>query len=434
MRKFQRNPVFQNAFWIVACKVAQSCLNLIVGMMTARYLGPSNYGLISYAVSVTAFFLPIMQLGLRSTLVQEIINDPQKEGQILGTTFIMTVSSALLSFAGLVAFAMIANKGEHVTVIVCALYGISLFPQALELIQYWFQAKLLSKYASVVSLIAYAVVSLYKISLLASGKNVYWFAIAQSIDSLLIALILIWIFRRKSGQKLSFSANRGRQMFHVSKYYIVSGMMVTVFAHTDSIMLKLMINESATGFYTAAVSCAAITSFIFGAIIDSARPAVLESKKIGSIEFEKNMKRLICVVIYLSLLQCVLITVCAAPIVKILYGDAYHPAVAPLRLIVWYTTFSYLGAVRNIWILAEGQQHYLWIINLLGALLNVLMNAVLIPFMGCMGAALASVATQFFTNVIVGFFIQPIRPFNTLLLEGAKPGCVIEILRQLRRG
>ena len=77
-----------------------------------------------------------------------------------------------------------------------------------------------------------------------------------------------------------------------------------------------------------------------------------------------------------------------------MYGAEYIAAVAPLRLIVWYISFSLFGSIRNIWILAEEKQQYLWRINLCGAVANVVINAILIPIWGIMGAAFASLVTQ----------------------------------------
>ena len=411
----------KNASWIVGCKIVQAVLSLIVGMQTARYLGPSNYGLISYAASVTAFFIPIMQLGLRSTLVQELISNPEKEGQTLGTALVMNLISALACIAGIAAFTAVANRGERDTIIICTLYATNLIFQALEMIQYWFQAKLISKYTAIISVASYTVASVYKIYLLIRQKSVYWFAISQAIDYAIIAVCLIIIYLRKDTQKLAFSPKRGMEMFRTSKYYIVSSMMVTIFGHTDSIMLKLMLGESATGFYTAAVTCAGCTSFVFGAIIDSMRPAILESRKTSQTEFEQQMKQLVSVVVWIALAQSVAFTILSKWIVVFLYGEAYGEAANALRIVTWYSAFSYLGAVRNIWILAEYRHKYLWIVNLSGALGNVLLNALLIPILGVQGAALASVLTQLLTNVGMGFLIPAFRPYNSLLLGGMNP-------------
>ena len=396
-------------------------LNLIISMLTARYLGPANFGVINYAASIVAFMLPIMQLGLRSTLVYELIQKPDEEGKILGTALMMNMISAFLCIASIGAFVSIANHDEKDTIIVCILYSINLIFQALEMCQYWFQKNLLSKYSSLISLAAYVVVSLYKIYLLITHKNIYWFAIAQAIDYALIAIALLIAYKKIGGQKFSISFKCGKEMLAKSKYYIISGMMVTLFTQTDRLMIKNMIGDAATGYYSAAVMCAGMASFVFAAIIDSMRPVILESKKQSIQSFELNVSRLFSIVFYMSLIQCVFMTVLAKPIILVLYGKDYLSSVDTLRLIVWYVTYSYIGQVRNIWILAEGKQKYLWRINLAGAVLNVLINVLLIPVWGIMGAALASFVTQFFTNFLLGFIIKPIRDCNRLMIKGISP-------------
>ena len=108
-------------------------------------------------------------------------------------------------------------------------------------------------------------------------------------------------------------------------------------------------------------------------------------------------------------------------IIHILYGAKYYDAISALRIIVWYTTFSYLGSVRNIWILAYEKQKYLWVINLSGAVANIAINCALIPAMGINGAAAASLITQIFTNVIIGYILPPIRANNMIMIGGLNP-------------
>jgi O-antigen/teichoic acid export membrane protein len=213
-----------------------------------------------------------------------------------------------------------------------------------------------------------------------------------------------------------------------SKFYIISGLMVTIFQNTDHVMLKLMLGQAENGYYTTAVTCAGLTTFVFAAIVDSARPAVLASRKESVQKFEHNMSRTYCVMIWLALAQSVAFTLLASPIVRILYGDEYLSAIPVLRVVVWYTSFSCMGSVRNIWILAEGKQSVLWIINLIGALMNVVLNFLLIPAWGTIGAAAASVFTQLFTNFVVGFLIPSIRDNNRLLLRGLNPKLLAEFL------
>ena len=130
-----KNKVLKNASWIIGCKILQMFLTLLVGIFTARYLGPSNYGLINYAASIVAFFSPIMQLGFSATLVQEFINQPKKEGTILGTALVLNILSSIACICGVCAFCMIANAGETETIVICLLYSLTLFFQASEMTQ-----------------------------------------------------------------------------------------------------------------------------------------------------------------------------------------------------------------------------------------------------------------------------------------------------------
>jgi len=401
-------------------------------MYTARYLGPSNYGLISYASSVVAFVTPIMQLGLSSTLVQEFIADPESEGNLLGTSLVLNIISAIACIVGVVTFTYIANPGEKVTLIVCSLYSLTLVFQASEMTRYWFQAKLLSKYPSLVSLIAYTVVSIYKIFLLITGKSIRWFAITHVIEACIISVLLFIIYIRVGGKRLRFSLSLGKKMLSKSKYYIIAGMMMVIYQQTDRIMLKLMLDESATGYYSAALSCIGMSGFVFSAILDTARPTILESKKESQEVYERRIILLSSVIVMISLLQSVGMTIFAKPLIWIIYGEQYFPAIPVLKLAVWYVAFGYIGSVRNIWILAEEKQRFLWIVDLSGAACNVLCNFLFIPALGVCGAALASMVTQFFANVILCFAMKTTRDCGILILKGLHPRRVTELIGILK--
>lgn len=423
-----QSKILKNASWIIACRVMQSLISLVIGMITARYLGPSNYGVISYVSSVVAFALPIMQLGLSHTLVKEFIQTPEREGEILGTALVINILSGLVSIVGSVSFVAIVNAGETETILVCALYSLMLVFQATEMTQYWFQSKLLSKYPSIASLIAYVLVAFYKIYLLVTQKNVTWFALSHVLECFLISVILVTVYVRLGGQRLSFSWRLGREMLSRSKYYIIPGVMVMIFQHTDRVMIKLMMGETETGFYSAAITCTGISSFVFSAVIDSMRPMILEAKAQNRELYEKRMMQLYCMVSSISLAQGIVITVFSKPLVHLLYGAEYAPAASILAVAIWQVAFSYYGSVRNVWILAEGKQKYLLAINVSGAMANVLLNLALIPLWGGVGAAVASLVTQFFTNVIIGFIFKPIRRNNYLMIKSLHPKVLIEML------
>lgn len=427
----ENNRIIKNASWIIACKIGQSVLSLIVTMLTARYLGPSNYGIINYAAAIVAFVAPIVGMGFGNILVIELVEKPDNEGGVVGTALVSSLFVAIFGIIGTISFSMITNINETETVIVCSLYSVVLLFQGAELIQYWFQKKYLSKYYSIISLVAFAVTSAYKVFLLATGKSIYWFAISNSIDYALILLVATIVYKKLGGQKLSFSLTSAKQMFSRSKHYILSNMMIVIFTQTDRIMLKMMAGVTATGYYSAAATCAGMFNFVFAAIIDSGRPTIFENLKKSRNRFEHSVESLYSVVIYSTLLLSLAITIFATPIIHIIYGSQYDPAINALRIAAWFLPFSFIGSVRNVWILATSNQKWLPFINLSGSLANVILNLILIPFWGIYGAAIASLATQFFANIVISYLIKAIQRSSKLMLKGLNPRFAIKEAKKL---
>jgi O-antigen/teichoic acid export membrane protein len=295
--------------------------------------------------------------------------------------------------------------------------------------QYWFQSKLLSKHPSIATLCAYLAVAVYKLYLLITQKSVAWFALSNVLDYFLVSVILMIIYRKLGGQPLRFRWKLGRRMLSRSKYYIIPSLMVMIFQHMDRIMIKMMVGEAETGMYSAAIACIGISGFVFSSILDTARPVILEMKEKNQTLYEARVTQLYSIINCLSLAQSIGMTVLAKPLVWLLYGPEYADAAGILAVAVWYITFGYYGVVRNIWILAEEKQKYLTGINVAGAVANVILNLCLIPPLGAVGAAIASLVTQFFTNVIIGFIFKPIRRNNDLMVKSWNPKILIALLR-----
>ena len=188
IKSILHNRVAQNAGWIIGGKIIQMAINLIVGLITARYLGPSNYGLINYAGAYTAFFSSICTLGINSVIVKEFVDNPDREGTIIGSAVALRAISSLFSALTIIGISFVVDAGESVTQLVVALSAIGVIFQIFETFNYWFQSKLQSKTTAVVTLAAYIITSAYKVVLLITKKPVTYFAFATSLDYICLAI------------------------------------------------------------------------------------------------------------------------------------------------------------------------------------------------------------------------------------------------------
>lgn len=427
---FKGNKIFANASWIIVGRIVQAVLTFFITIFTVRFFGPSNYGLISYASSLTSFVLPIVQLGLTAVLVYELVNNPKDEGKIIGSAITLSVISAALSMLGIAVFCAIANYGEKDTLIVCSLYSISLLFQATELIIYWFQYKYLSKYTAVVMFIAYIAMTAYRVFLLATGKSVYWFSVAQSFDFAIVSILLLIIYKRKGGQRLRFSLTVTKRLLSRSKYYILTGIMGTVFAQTGRIALKLIDGNEQTGYYSVAFACAGFLGFVFSAIIDAFRPTILAKKKKTQAEYESAVIGLYAVIIQSAILITLGVFVFAKLVIVILYGSDYVQAVPILRIMIWCFALAYFTSAQDVWILAEEKQKYLLVSNGTGAIVNIALNVVLIPIFGGIGAAFALLLTRIFTSIVMSIVIKPLRRNIYLFYKALNPMVLYKLVKQ----
>lgn len=407
----------KNAIWLIGGKIVQMILSLIIGILTARYLGPSNYGLISYGTAWVAFFTALSNLGINSVIIKDFIDNPEEHGVSIGSTLVLRFFSSLLSTFLIVGVVYIIDYNEPLTIIVVALCSIGLVFNIFEIINYWFQAQYKSKITACATIIASVLVSIYKIVLLLFGMDVRWFAFASSVNYIVLAICLLVIYKKHGGNKFQFSIQKSKALLKCSYHYILSSMMVAIYGQTDKVMLKHMLDECEVAYYSLASSICSMWVFVLVAIIDSIYPTIIKLHSIDEEQYNKKNRQLYAIVFYISCFVSVIVLLFGDWAINLFYGYEYADAGMPLKVVTFYTAFSYLGVARNAWIVSEGNQRYLKYIYCCAAALNIVLNCILIPLWGATGAALASLITQMCTSIIIPMFFKELRPNAKLMID-----------------
>ena len=415
--KFKENRMVSNSIWIIGGQVFQMGLTLIIGMLTARYLGPSNYGIIGYTASYVSFFSVVCQLGYTSIIVKELLENKEREGEILGTMITFRVVTSLISSIIISAIIYVMDDGDMLIVKVAFLQSLSLVFHSFEMINYWYQSRLESSVFVKIQSLAYVIMAVYKIAILMLGKSVEWFAFSTTLEAMVVALFLYLAYRRSKGQKMKVSAASGISMLKGSYHFILSGLMSTIYSEMDKIMLGQMLNDAAVGYYTAAMKISTMWSFVLNAFINSARPVIMASRSVSQEQYLKQLKRLYAAIIWIGIAMAVCISIGGKWIIYIMYGSDYMPAVSTLKISAWYTMFSILGGARGIWVVCEEKGRYVKYYLGIGAILNVILNWLLIPIYGAGGAAMATLATQIFTAIFAPLIFKETRAYGRHVLD-----------------
>ncbi len=411
------NKVIKNISWLVGGRVFQMVISLFISMITARFLGPENFGVLGYVTSFTSFFSSFCLLGLDGIIIKELVNNKNAQGEIIGSAIIMRLVISAISIPILVGLIYLLHPGDMVLVWVALFSSISLLFQSFDIIKYFFQSRLQAKIATVLSTVAYLGMIVFKIAILVMGKTVEWFAFAATLNIILMAMLLLFAYFKYDGKKLSFSLGMSKKLISQSYHFIISAVMISIYAQTDKIMIGQLLDNLEVGYYTTAVTINVMWAFVPSAIIESLRPVIMETKERDNVLFNKRTKQLYAILIWISILVGIVVTIFSNWIVLILYGKDYLPAASVLSIVVWYSSFSYLGAAKNIWLICEGKQKYEKWFTFCGAITNIVLNIILIPNLGIIGAAFATLITQIATNFIYPMIPKDTRHSSKLIIE-----------------
>ena len=430
---------FQNTAWLMFGSITRMIIQLIVGAISARYLGPTNYGVLNYAGAYISLFSIICELGLTISIVNEIVKDRDNEGLCVGTAIVLRCVTAVFSILVLGLLIQIIDSGDPQIYRVTLIRSVGLFFESFYTIAFWYQAKLQSKYTAVFELIAYAISATYKVVILIMQKNVYWFAAAATIDSAIIAIMFVWGYFRHCNNPLTFSKVMAKRLIITGLPFIFSGIMVYIYGQTDRIMIGKMMTQTDVGFYSCAASIGTMVGFIPQAIMNSGKTVIMTAKNENQISYEKSMRNTIAAVFWTMNIYAMFIILFGKYVILIMYGGEYLAAMSPLCILIWSYGFSYVGTLRNIWLICEDKKRYATLFSTIGAIANILLNLVLIPKYGIRGAAVATVATQVVTTFVMPYVFAETRRFAQLLLEGfflkgveVKP-LIYAVLRRLRK-
>lgn len=417
INKFLKNKVLKNTSWIIGERIAQMFISLIVGSLSARYLGPSNYGYINYGASIVALFSAITKLGLDSIIVKEFIDKKDDNGRIIGTAIVMRTISGFLSMFLILIAVVLLNPDNRLIQFLTVLQSISLLFQSYEIFDLWFQSNLNSKRTSIVKFIAYLIVSVYKIYLLVTSKSVIWFAFSNTLDYFVIFILLFLFYKKEQGQKLKVSRRTAKDLFGKSYHFIISGLMVTLYMQMDKIMIGNMLDEYKVGLYAAATTICTLWAFIPEAIIHSFRPSIYELKKKNEDLYIKRLKLLYSIIFWLGIAFCTFISLFSKYIILILYGKQFLDAQLTLIIAVWYTAFAHVGVARNVWIVCEDKGKYAKKFTVVGAIVNLFFNFIFIPILGINGAAIATLLSQISVLLVAPLFYKETRVSTKYVLQ-----------------
>ncbi len=407
----------KNTGWMFFGRVFMLGISFFVGIYIARYLGPSNYGLFSYVISFVGLFGFLASFGIDGIASREMIKDHSKKDEIIGTGFYLKIIGGLLAVISVFIVSLFTTK-DIFTLGLIWLFSLNFILQAFNIIETYFQSQVLSKKVVTAQIIAGSLSAILKIFCIALGKGIFWLTLIYIIETAIYALILLFSFRNFGShiRRWKFNKNIARSLLKDSWPLMLSSVAIGIYMKIDQVMIKNMLGNEQTGIYAVAVKLSEVWYFIPALICSSVFPAIVKAMSVSREFFENRMTRLYSLMFWLSFAIASFITIFSYPVIKILFGTPYIGAVATLRIHVWAGIGVFLGIAVGQYLLASNLTKISFYNTLLGALINIILNIILIPKMGINGAAIATLVA-YLTTVFGILIFKESRNQGLLILK-----------------
>ena len=400
-----------NTAWLMGEKVLRMFMGLFVGIWVARYLGPEQFGLLSYAQSFVFLFTAMATLGLDSIVVRELIKDSSQRNVLLGTAFALKLIGSICILPLLWFGVQFTSNNSYTNLLIFIIASGTIF-QSFNVIDFYYQSSVMSKYVAFANTISLAISSIIKIVLILNQASLLAFAIVGVFDAVILSLGLIYFYWQKTQHSLRewrFDRVVAKRLLKDSWPLIISSVMISMYIKIDQIMIKEMLDSNAVGQYAAAVRISEAWYFIPMAICNSIFPAILNAKKVSKKLYYQRLQSLYSLMISLAIVVAIPISLFSNIIIDLLYGSEYLLSGQILIIHIWAGLFVGIGVASNKWMISEGLQAYSVLNTTIGTFINMILNYLLINKIGVLGAALSTVITYAFASYFLQFFFKATR-------------------------
>ena len=405
-----RGAAATNAGWLIGERLLSGLLAVTVTAAVARHLGPAGFGVLSFALSLVLLFATFWTLGLSGLVVRELVRDPARQPELLGTMLGLRVLGGVVAVVAALGLTVVLGTDAQTRLAVAILAIGVLTLYAFDGIDFWLQAQVRSRHAVIARSAALGIASAVNIGLIVVDAPLLTFVVAAALEYALAGIGLLLVYVRLGGRPRSwtFSTTLTRGLLAASWPLILSGIANAINLRVDQLMLGTMIGPEAVGTYAAAARLSEVWYFVPTAIAASVFPAMVRAHAGDRASFDGWMGRLYDLMVALALPIAFGVSVLSAPLIFLLYGSRYAESAPILAIHVWAGPFVFLGAALSRWLIAEDRLRFSLVRHGSGAVVNVGLNLLLIPMLGGVGAAISTLVSYAVASFGACFLYPPL--------------------------
>ncbi|MSU54268.1 MAG: flippase [Candidatus Staskawiczbacteria bacterium] len=413
-----RQTIFKNTFWLIIAEVFSRFLEIILVIYIVRVLGAAEFGKFAFAMAVASMFVSFSGLGLSEIVTREIAynQDAEKEyPAVLSFKIILGIGIFFLAIAA----SFFITQDPLIRLIIMALTVFYFFNDIFSIIYAFLRAHQKMEYEAgfktARSLILIMVVSLVIFKAPSIQNISYGYTVA---NFLALIAVLVFFHTRFYPLKLSFDGPIWRKFFQLSWPLGLAAIFGAIFINIDSVIMGYLGQTMQNGWYGAARKAVGIIIIPATLVFMSFYPMASKLFKESGKALQKMWDYYMALMIILAFPIIAGGFVMAPKLMSLLYGPGFEPSIPLFQMLIFIAGINFIYYPYALILIVSGQQKKYLFGHAMGAVVNVVLNIILIPRYGPHGAAISAVVTYIIlllSVVTLSRYTTPISIFSRQL-------------------
>ena len=374
-------------------------------IILARALGVEEFGRFMFALSFTGIFLTFIDYGFNLLIVKEVSQKPESlknwVSSIINAKILLSIAFTII----LIITLEILKYPDDTFLIVGILWLSVIFYsfgfffnnvfRGLNQFQYETYPTILLNAAQFVIVGVFLLLGFKALSVAIAYllARMFYFAYSSYLLSLKVSKIPI-----------AYNLSESIKSLKIALPYGIHAILATLYFQIDTVFLSYFKGNAEVGYYQASMRILMATMIAYEVIVSAFFPVIAASIKNDKEKFDKYALFLNKVVIYIGLVFGTGIFMFSKPMISLLYGAQYQNSIIIMQVLAVVIFLRFLGAGYALFITVVEGQKYRAIGVSLSVVVSIILNIILIPKLGAVGAAIASLITHVVLNSIYFYF------------------------------
>lgn len=410
----------KNSLLLISEKTIILGMAFLTSVLLARVAGPEVFGQFSYITSFVALFIPLCIMGINNIATKYFVKYPKHSHHYFLTAITIRALGALICIIiGSISAYILGIDGQQLQFIITLLilHSFTLF----YLIEFYFLAKKQVIYTLTIRLIIVTVLGIIKIIVILNGADLLKLIVLHGLEFVCIGLGYLILYFKQGHHKSNqipkpMNKYSTLSLFHKGKWLLLSGLAAVLYLKIDQVMIANILGAEQVAYYAAAAKLSEFW-YVFPILIANAFHAKLIAlKQNNTDDYNHFLLTILSVMIAAALLISTVMFFLASPIIEFIYGEQYQSSASILSIHIFATLFIFQRAIFSKWLIIEGNYKFSLYSHGLGAISNILLNILLIPMYGGIGAAWATVFSYMIASFLSLLLTQQTREFMSLMI------------------